>query len=161
MSLAALIREERESILAEWEQIVTALDSARHLPRPALRNHMPMFLDWLVARLEHLDTGASFPHDQALEHANERVDAGYDLSDVISEYAILRDVLHEAWEQHPDALERPRELRMLNEALDDAIAFTAVFYARVRLFRERGYDPGRGERERLAPDLKALPSAHT
>ena len=133
MALASLIRDRQEQILDAWEAIVRSLDAARRLSRPALRDQVGEFLGWLSHRLEHGEAGASFPHEYAIHHAHERVAEGYDLSEVISEYAVLRDCLHEAWEREPDTLENPVELRLMNQALDDVIAFTAVFYARTKL----------------------------
>jgi len=135
MGLPTLIRERHDEILEAWEAIVRSLDSARRLSRPALRDHMSEFLGWLADRVEQSQVGASFPHEFAIGHAAERVAEGYDLSEVISEYAVLRDCLHEAWEREPECLEGPFELRVMNQALDDVIAFTAVYYARARFFQ--------------------------
>lgn len=133
MRLAHLLRDNSDEVLASWESIVRTLSAARRLSQPALRDHMPDVILWLSSRLEQ--PSASFPHEQALEHAHERIDEGFDLSEVISEYAVLRDCLHELWEASPEGV-TAREIRLLNQALDDLIAFTAVFYARTRLFGE-------------------------
>ena len=134
MSLPALFRSEKEQILTSWEAIIGSLSGARQLPSTLLRNQMPGFLDWLIRLLEHADHLSAYPHDQALQHASKRITAGYDLSEVISEYAVLRDCLLEAWERQPHALDSPSELRLMNQAIDEAIAYTAVVYARMRLF---------------------------
>ena len=136
MSLPAMLRAEKQQILSSWEAIVSSLAGARQLSHPALRNHVPVFFDWLVEQVERHGEGEDFPHARAMEHANERVSAGYDLSEVISEYAVLRDCIYEAWERNPGEANNPVEWRILNRALDEAISFTSVFYARMRLFRE-------------------------
>ncbi len=135
MALSLLIRTRQEEILDAWEAIVRSLDSARRLSRPALRDQVAEYLLWLAERMERGEIGVAFPHEYAAHHARERVSEGYDLSEVISEYAVLRDCLHEAWEREPEHLENPVEIRLMNQALDDMIAFTAVYYARTRLFR--------------------------
>jgi RsbT co-antagonist protein rsbRD N-terminal domain len=137
MALALLIRERQEDILDAWEGIVRSLDSARRLSRPALRDQVGEYLEWLAERLEKGEVGAAFPQEYVVHHAHERVAEGYDLSEVISEYAVLRDCLHEAWEREPERLENPIEIRLMNQALDDVIAFTAVYYARTRLFQQQ------------------------
>jgi hypothetical protein len=137
MSLPALFRAEKERILASWEAIVCSLSGARQLSDRLIRNQMPGFLDWLIGVLEQTERSSAFPHEQALQHASKRVNAGYDLSEVISEYAVLRDCLLETWERHPRALSSARELRLMNQAIDEAIAYTAVVYARIRLFSDR------------------------
>lgn len=136
MGLSALFRDQKEDILGDWEDIVRSLCSARSLSVPALRDHMPDFFDWLVARIER--TAGDLPNDQAFEHVLERVSEGYDLAEVISEYAVLRDCLHECFERSVEALGDPRELRWMNQGIDDAIAFTAVAFARMKLFTEDG-----------------------
>lgn len=137
MTLGVLLRENREEILSNWEGIVRALPGARHLSHPRLRDHMPVVLGWLVDRLAGGD--AVFPHEQSLEHATARAAEGYDLSEVITEYAVLRDCLLELWEraaEDPRNQISPHEVRILNQALDDAITYSSVFYARARLFRD-------------------------
>jgi hypothetical protein len=130
MSLAALIRLEKEQVLEEWEGIVRSLTSARRLSRPALRDHLPDFLDWLAGRVEASPVGGAFPHEHSTRHAVERLAEGYDLSEILSEYIVLRDCLLEAWERSGAQRVRPGEIRRMNQAIDDAIAFTAVVYAR-------------------------------
>jgi hypothetical protein len=136
MSLSALFDSEKEQILSNWEAIVGSLSGARQLPSALIRNQMPSFLDWLIHTLEHPARRTTFPHQQALQHASRRVQAGYDLSEVISEYVVLRDCLLETWERQSQALDSPGELRLMNQAIDEAIAYTAVLYARMRLFRD-------------------------
>jgi hypothetical protein len=136
MSLPALFRAQKEQILSSWEAIVGSMSGARHLPGATIRNHIPVFLDWLIGMLERTGRSTAFPHEQALQHASKRVTAGFDLSEVISEYVVLRDCLLEAWERQPHSLSSPHELRLMNQAIDEAIAYTAVLYARMRLFSD-------------------------
>lgn len=131
MPLAGIIRTHKEEILEEWEAIVRSLSSARKLPEPALRDHMPSLLDWIVTRLEHEqieDVGVA--HEMTLEHALGRINAGYDLSELLSEYMVMRDCIHGAWEQSGLTDVTAKEVRRMNQALDDTVTFTAVFYFR-------------------------------
>lgn len=134
MPLAALIRSQKENILVEWEELVRSLYSARKLPHPLLRNHMPELLDWIVARLERESVEEDgYPHEQTLEHALGRIKAGYDLAELLSEYMVLRDCLHAAWERAADERVQPKDVRRLNQVLDDNITYTAVFYCKSRM----------------------------
>lgn len=142
MSLPALFRSQKEQILSSWEAIVASLSGSRQLPASLIRNQMPQFLDWLTGMLEHEGRASDFPHEQVLQHASRRVTAGFDLSEVISEYVVLRECLLEAWEREPTALTAPRQLRLMNQALDEAITYTAVLYARMRLFSDAHATPG-------------------
>jgi hypothetical protein len=142
MSLQALLQSQQQQILFAWEAITGSLWGAQHLAGPLLREQMRGFLDWLEERVRYPRSAPSFPHDQALRHASERVSAGYDLAEVISDYTVMRDCLLEAWERQPDALESPSELRRMNQAIDEVIASVAVLYARMRLFRDDGAQEG-------------------
>ena len=136
MSLHELLRTEKQRIIPCWEAIAGALWGARHQGGPLFREQMREFLDWLEQRVRDLRASPSFPHERALEHAEQRVRAGYDLAEVISDYAVMRDCVLEAWERQPDALKSASEVRRLNQAVDEVIAYVAVLYARLRLFRD-------------------------
>ncbi|HZI87084.1 MAG TPA: hypothetical protein VFD48_09630, partial [Pyrinomonadaceae bacterium] len=50
-TLAALIRLERDTLLAEWRQEVRQLSVAHHLDVPTLNNHIPDLLEELAEEL--------------------------------------------------------------------------------------------------------------
>ena len=50
--LGALIRTQRDALLAMWRQQVRELPSARHLEIPVLNDHIPPLLDELVDALQ-------------------------------------------------------------------------------------------------------------
>ena len=50
--LAALIRREREGLLAQWRQQVRALPSAQHLDAPTLNDHVPKLIEEVAAALQ-------------------------------------------------------------------------------------------------------------
>ena len=50
--LAALIRQERPALLAEWGQEVRQLPVAQHLDTPTLNDHFPDLLEELACELE-------------------------------------------------------------------------------------------------------------
>jgi hypothetical protein len=60
----------------------------------------------------------------------------------------MRDCVLEAWEHQPDALRSPSDVRRLNQAIDEVLAYVAVLYARLRLFRD---DRPRALPEPVAP----------
>jgi hypothetical protein len=138
MGLASLIREQQDEILESWEATVRSIGAARHLSRTALQDQLGELLEWLAGQLDGGAHPGPFPFQYAIAHASERAAEGYELSEVISEYAVLRDCIHEAWERQPQRLGTPLELRRLNQAIDDVITFTAVYYARNRLFHDAG-----------------------
>lgn len=50
--LAALIKQERDSLLTQWRQQVRQLPSARQLDTPTLNDHIPDLLQELAIALE-------------------------------------------------------------------------------------------------------------
>src|SRR2546429_2416832 len=132
--LADFLREHRDEILAHWEQEVRKVGAARHLDRPMLVDHLPEFIEELADYVGELRTGHEVtpPEDQPQIHALERLEVGYDLAEVVNEYAILRRCITElASQTHTPAL-RSAELPRLHEAIDQAIATSVVRYTAAR-----------------------------
>jgi two-component system phosphate regulon sensor histidine kinase PhoR len=50
--LAVLIRQERDTLLAKWRQVVGQLPVAHNLDVPTLNNHIPDLLEELADELE-------------------------------------------------------------------------------------------------------------
>jgi PAS domain S-box-containing protein len=132
--LADFLREHRDEILALWESEVRKVHAARTLERPVLLDHLPEFLEDLAAYVGDLRTGQSVspPDENPRIHALERLEVGYDLAEVVAEYAILRRCITElASRTHAPAL-RSAELPRLHEAIDHAIASSVVRYTEAR-----------------------------
>ena len=123
--LAERIRTERDEIVAAWEAGVRTLASAARAPRPALVNRVPEFLDWLSGRLEQSDLSDSGRDDFTHAHTVERVSQGYDLVEVVAEWALLRDCLLDAWARAPEGV-TPAEIRRMDLELDHVVALSVV-----------------------------------
>ncbi|AUX45848.1 sensor histidine kinase [Sorangium cellulosum] len=137
--LADLVRLHRDVILEAWKQRVVALSPARQLPVPVLTDPVPGLLAYLAEAMGAAD--AEGPAARKLRgvpgaHALGRLGHGYDLADVVNEYAALRAVLLELWEREGGG-HAARELIRLNGAIDEAIADAATHYqaARARLLQ--------------------------
>ncbi|MBV9949511.1 MAG: GAF domain-containing protein [Myxococcales bacterium] len=110
--LAGLIRERHAAILKRWEELVRNAAIARSLAPPALFDSMPEFLDRIAHTVERGEVGDS-PECQeaALEHAQQRLELGYELGQLIAEYGALRiailDELHAAADHIPLRAWRP------------------------------------------------------
>jgi hypothetical protein len=127
--LAERIRTERDEIVAAWEAGVRTLASAARAPQPALVNRVPEFLDWLADRLERSDLPDSDRDEFTHAHTVERVSQGYDLVEVVAEWALLRDCLLDAWARAPEGV-TPAEIRRMDLELDHVVALSVVQYAR-------------------------------
>jgi signal transduction histidine kinase len=132
--LADFLRERKTEILEHWARQVMRVRGARNLSRPLLLDHLPHFLDDLAHYVDDLRHGhhKQPPEENPRIHALERLEVGYDLAEVVEEYAILRGSITElAYEQHAPAL-RSGELPRLHEAIDQAIASSVVRYTEAR-----------------------------
>lgn len=132
--LSDFLRENRERILQHWEREVRGVRAAATLERPVLLDHMPHFLEDLAGYVSELRTGheVSPPEQHPRIHALERLAVGYDLSEVVEEYAVLRRCITElAAQMHTPAL-RSAELPLLHSAIDQAIATSVTRYTEAR-----------------------------
>src|SRR4051812_16243527 len=122
--LADFLRARQDEILARWEKEVSRLRPARFLARPVLLDHIPDFLrqlsDFVSASRDRLAVVA--PQELPVVHAIERLDVGYDLDEVVAEYAILRECLTTlAYSEGSPSLVSA-ELPLMHRAIDQAIA---------------------------------------
>ena len=132
--LSDFLRERREDILAEWEAAVRKTGAGRNLDRPLLLDHMPQFLEDLADYVADVRAGISVapPDEYPRIHALERLELGYDLSEVVVEYAILRRCITDL-AFHTDAPSiRSQEQPRLHAAIDQAISTSVVRYTEAR-----------------------------
>ncbi|HUQ29418.1 MAG TPA: HAMP domain-containing sensor histidine kinase [Usitatibacter sp.] len=129
--LADALVQGRTAIMARWREQVRDLDSAKHLDLPTLNDHMPVWLAELAAALRTL---AAHPTDEGedpaipLAHGLQRFEDGFDIDEVVAEYNILRDCVHEVAERDEIEL-RGRARRVVNRVFDDAIAAAVKAFA--------------------------------
>ena len=94
--MAAILREQREEILARWEAAASQLPRARHLGRLELRDSVPELLDRVALLVEAGDDPAAIAGTaQPKEHALHRLAQGFDAAQVVAELALLRRVMLE------------------------------------------------------------------
>src|SRR5262245_31659359 len=100
-SLGDFIRHRQQDILAEWLGQVRSLPVASALDPPALIDHVPEVLDRIAAMADSLSRGEvpQQPEREADLHARVRLEEGFDLPQVVSEFTILRDCITRLWEQ--------------------------------------------------------------
>jgi two-component system phosphate regulon sensor histidine kinase PhoR len=128
--LATAILEERDAILIRWREQVRALPSAAKLDMPTLNDHIPGWIAELARCLVTAseaaegDTSASSP----LAHGLQRFEDGFDIEEVVAEYNVLRDCIHELGEGHGVVL-AGEDRRYLDKFFDDAIAAAVKAFA--------------------------------
>src|ERR1041385_7899379 len=91
--LAALITQQKDTLLSTWREEVKQLASARQLDTPTLNDHIPQLLDELADALNsewRRTTPDKLAHGSPPLHGLERFREGYDIAEVVAEYNILR-----------------------------------------------------------------------
>jgi len=129
--LISLIREERDQLIKNWRRDARVLASAAHLDEPTLDDHIPAFLDELImelsrpdeTRVAELHTAGSPTH-----HGLQRLQDGFDITEVVAEYNIIRDALQDLVETHGLVLHGV-PARTINRVLDKAIGIAVRSYA--------------------------------
>ena len=155
MRLAKFILANVEPILAEWEAFAATLPSGANMTKLALRDHAQAILLASARDMEAnqslaqqadkskgeggADTTESDQLDIASEqHAEERVGAGFNIIEVVSEYRALRASVLRLWSKsfvQPD-LEDIDDITRFNETIDQSLAEAVESYTE-RLNRSR------------------------
>ena len=129
--IAALIREKKSELLAQWRRDVRLLPGAERLDVPTLDDHIPTFIDELVAAMEAEDdqrVAEAHTGGSPSAHGLQRLEDGFDIVEVVAEYNILRDALQNLIETHGLVL-HGRGARIVNRVLDEAIGVAVKNYA--------------------------------
>ena len=133
--LADALLKEAGPIMARWREQVRRLESARHLDLPTLNDHIPVWLSEVAGALRALALETDDDGENPavpLAHGKQRFEDGFDIEEVVAEYNILRDCVHEVAERHEVEL-RGRARRIVNRVFDDAIAAAVKAFAEGQL----------------------------
>ncbi len=129
--LADALLDGSGAIMARWREQVRGLESAKHLDLPTLNDHMPIWLAEVAEVLRTLAVETTDDGDNAavpLAHGLQRFEDGFDIEEVVAEYNILRDCVHEVAEREEVDL-RGRTRRIVNRVFDDAIGAAVKAFA--------------------------------
>jgi signal transduction histidine kinase len=145
VTLADFIRANMEPILAEWEDFArTRLPASRNMSQEALRDHAQAILEAIAADMEVSQSGEErvarsrgrgeqHRMDAPGEtHASTRVDEGFSVEQLVSEYRALRSSVLSLWEKSSPDIESLRrgDVTRFNEALDQALTASVTRFAR-------------------------------
>jgi signal transduction histidine kinase len=139
MRLAAFIESNAEQIISAAEDFGRTLQpAAGHLDSEALRDHLPQILDAIVKDMGTAQTPAEArrkslgqaplaqgaPETAAQTHALLRAKAGFEISQLVSEYRALRASVLRLWLIPGQVLDEDSfgEMERFNEAIDQAVA---------------------------------------
>lgn len=140
--LGLFILARRDDILTEWENAIRRLPAARELSNPSLLDELPRYLEALGRAIVDPTHGESTSARQIVEHHTlHRLDGGFDVTEVVTEYAILRDVLMRLWSEQPAAAQFDSSaLRFLHRTIDDSIQLSVARYAEAQDRATRALD---------------------
>lgn len=127
----AFLRRRGKELVDRWARGVRELPHARTLDRPRLINHVPELLVRIAAVVEGERGSVETLERESEEHAIQRLDVGYELGEVVAEYAELRRTVAAAW-----AVEQGhvgwQDLARLHGGIDDAVVVAVTRFARTR-----------------------------
>jgi signal transduction histidine kinase len=127
--LACALLEERDDILVKWRDQVRAFASAKSLDLPTLNDHMPVWIVEMAALLRARPEAVDDASDTSpLAHGVQRFADGFDIEEVVAEYNILRDCVHDLAERIQVDL-RGASRHTVNKIFDDAIAAAVKAFA--------------------------------
>ncbi len=129
--LAQLIEDEGEALLARWRTQVRELPAARHLGVMVLNDHIPNLLTEIAVALrarsdETIARVVQFGTPPA--HGLQRVKDAFDIEEVVAEYNILRDCIHDLADRNGLRMQGSA-FHVLNRVLDGAIGAAVRSFA--------------------------------
>ena len=145
MRLSGFIRANIVPIAEEWERFARdTLPFGPDMGGPALRSHMVLILDFVIANLTSAqsaagtnetscDTGAVTSLIPAAEaHASLRYESGFNIDQIVSEYSALRAGIVGVWKASRTTLtmEDVDDLLCFNKAVDHALKDAITGYSR-------------------------------
>jgi two-component system phosphate regulon sensor histidine kinase PhoR len=125
--LGELIDQHREELLSAWQREVALLPGAEQLDGPTITDHIPQLLTELSDSLRSDRSEASLILSPS-EHGAQRWRVGFDITEVVAEYGILRTCLDRLAEKH-NLPHTHQVSRIVNTVFDNAVAQATKAYA--------------------------------
>jgi signal transduction histidine kinase len=115
-SVAETIHQREADIMELWADEARAAASARGLSEVALENVMPMYLSSLADQVETGQIDANDRRRQRVqEHLSTRLRQGFDLAEILEEFAALGRCIAEVWQSLPkDQHPSPADIERLH-----------------------------------------------
>src|SRR5678815_5197241 len=99
VDLGELIESNRTELLSNWHREVDLLPGAEQLDAPTITDHIPQLLTELSQNLRSDRAEPSVIASPA-EHGVQRWRVGFDITEVVAEYGILRTCIYRLAEKH-------------------------------------------------------------
>lgn len=136
-----VLQEKTDLIVHNWIESVRQdeeIESAKELAYQAVRDSVPLILGAIATLLTEskTDDDPQTAIEKALEHGVLRAEQGFDASEIVREYRLLRQVIFSTLEddlRSGSATEVLRAVRVINTVLDEVISFCLESYIEERL----------------------------
>jgi signal transduction histidine kinase len=125
--LGELIENHKDELLSDWQTDVALLPGAEKLDGPTITDHIPQLLTELSENLKSDRSEANLILSPA-EHGVQRWRVGFDITEVVAEYGILRTCLYRLAETNSLPLTN-QAARIVNTVFDNAVAQAIKAYA--------------------------------
>lgn len=143
MKLANFIQDNIEPILQAWERFASTINSAIDLNKVELRDHAKKMLHDIVTDLgtpqtkrEQSDKSKGIESvntnkKASTDHGIERLESGFDISEVVSEFRALRASVLALWGKSNSQFVQSdiEDITRFNEAIDQAITESITSYS--------------------------------
>src|SRR5918992_6114533 len=126
-NLGELIESHRTELLSNWHREVGLLPGAEQLDAPTITDHIPQLLSELSQNLRS-DRRHATVIGSPSEHGVQRWRVGFDITEVVAEYGILRTCIYRLAEQHYLPLTTNSSC-IVNTVFDNAVAQAIKAYA--------------------------------
>src|SRR3569832_1824397 len=126
-NLGELIESHSTELLSNWHREVGLLPGAEQLDAPTITDHIPQLLTELSENLRCVGTEANLTASPA-EHGVQRWRDGFDITEVVAEYGILRTCIYRLADKHNLPLET-KIACIVNTVFDNAVAQAIKAYA--------------------------------
>ncbi|MGE6759786.1 ATP-binding protein [Corallococcus interemptor] len=100
-SIAEVIRNQQSEIIQCWMDEATRAASARGLEQPEFRNIMPSYLASLAEARASGGSGDNQQRRHVESHVSARLRQGFDVAEVVEEFAILGRCITQTWATAP------------------------------------------------------------
>jgi signal transduction histidine kinase len=129
-ALAALLRQESETLLSEWRTEVRQLPIAMDLDVPTLNDHIPDLIEELACELEACsdETMIEGLKENPIVHGLDRLQLGFDVEEVVAEYNALRGVILNLIEAN-NLRVKGMTNHTINRVIDKSIGLAVKTYA--------------------------------
>lgn len=127
-NLGQLIDSHQTELLSLWHRQVGLLPGAEQLDAPTITDHIPQLLDELSESLISNRTQDDYLIASPAEHGVQRWRVGFDITEVVAEYGILRTCIYRLAEKYHHPL-TSKTACIVNTVFDKAVAQAIKAYS--------------------------------